>query len=153
MITIKTGKILESDAKIICFQANCQGVMDYGIGKKIKEAYPNVYTHYESEYDDGDLRLGHIVETDTENEKGQTIVALCAQDDYGSEVRHTNYVAFQKCLDNLMMLAYTYEDKPVIAMPYKIGCDKDGGGSWKIINEMISENLKDFEVELWKYDG
>lgn len=39
-VVIKEGNVFDSDAKIICHQVNCQGVMGSGVAKEVRERYP-----------------------------------------------------------------------------------------------------------------
>lgn len=45
-VVIKEGNVFDSDAKIICHQVNCQGVMGSGVAKEVRERYPKVYEEY-----------------------------------------------------------------------------------------------------------
>lgn len=45
-VVIKEGNVFDSDAKIICHQVNCQGVMGSGVAKEVRERYPKVYEQY-----------------------------------------------------------------------------------------------------------
>ena len=47
MVCIVTGNILEADDRnIIIQQVNCQGAMNSGIAKQIRDRYPDVFTVY-----------------------------------------------------------------------------------------------------------
>ncbi len=155
MLIHKEGNLFDSTADILCHQCNCQGKMNSGIAKEVRTRYPNVFESYFNDYENGDLRLGYVNFTEVENKDGkkQVIASMCAQDKYGYDGgQYTDYIAFQKCLDNIMMYAYAYDKNPVIAFPNQIGCVR-GGGNWKVIKEMIAANLKDFDVEIWRLDN
>lgn len=38
-----------------------------------------------------------------------------------------------------------------VALPYKIGCGR-GGADWEVVYKIIEEELKDYDVELWRFD-
>ena len=40
------GNLLDSDATVICHQVNCQGKMNSGVAKAIRNKYPRVYEEY-----------------------------------------------------------------------------------------------------------
>lgn len=145
-ITVCNGSLLESSADILCYLACTTGEAHSGIARSVRKQYPKVFESYRNDYENGDLRLGHVNFQSSEN--NQIIASMVALGDpaYGT----TDYIAFQKCLDNVMMEAYTLPHKAVIAFPYKIGCGRDGGANWTVIDEMIKQNLKDFDVEYWK---
>ena len=47
MVRIVTGNILEADDRnIIIQQVNCQGVMNSGIARQIRNKYPGVFDSY-----------------------------------------------------------------------------------------------------------
>ena len=48
MIYWKKGNLLESDCDYICQQVNCQGKMNSGIAKQIREKWPVVYQNYKA---------------------------------------------------------------------------------------------------------
>ena len=51
MIYWKKGNLLESDCDYICQQVNCQGKMNSGIAKQIREKWPVVYQNYKAKYE------------------------------------------------------------------------------------------------------
>jgi O-acetyl-ADP-ribose deacetylase (regulator of RNase III) len=65
MIYWKKGNLLESDCDYICQQVNCQGKMNSGIARQIREKWPVVYQNYmtkcsQSKYIRPELLLGDI---------------------------------------------------------------------------------------------
>ena len=38
-----------------------------------------------------------------------------------------------------------------VALPYKIGCGR-GGADWEVVYKIIEEELKDYDVELWRFN-
>ena len=60
MVTFHNGNILDSGAAIICHQVNCQGKMNSGVAKAIREKWPEVYTRYRTKYECEVDLLGQI---------------------------------------------------------------------------------------------
>jgi O-acetyl-ADP-ribose deacetylase (regulator of RNase III) len=163
MVTFHNGNILDSGAEIICHQVNCQGKMNSGVAKAIREKWPKVYTEYRSlaknlsseEFCDEDLSwtymLGHIQSVLIPKDKGfQIVVNMFAQNGYGYDgKRYTSYDAFWSCLGEIKKYI-----KPGlrIAFPARIGCVR-GGANWNVIFTMIEEVLgADYNVEIWDFD-
>ena len=62
MIHYVQGDITKSDCDIICHQVNCQGVMNSGVAKAIREKWPEVYDNYKRWCDREEYKedlLGH----------------------------------------------------------------------------------------------
>lgn len=136
--------LITSDADYICHQVNCQGKMNSGVAKAIRERWPIVYTTYWNTYLSGSNLLGKILLVDiNENEphtwpKQPTIINMFSQEFYGyDEKRYTSYDAFVDCLQKIKAIV---PKGSKIAFPYKIGCVR-GGANWNIILTMISETL------------
>lgn len=60
MVTFHNGNILDSGAAVICHQVNCQGKMNSGVAKAIREKWPEVYTRYRTKYECEVDLLGQI---------------------------------------------------------------------------------------------
>lgn len=149
MITVKHGNLFGTDAKYICHQVNCQGVMGSGVAKQVRERYPEVYDAYRDRcFSGGYLVTWNIGTTQfVECHDGKTIVNMFAQIDYGKTSRHTDYFAFAECLTDIINNIPVGE---TVAMPYKIGCGL-GGGDWDVIYSMIESALGgSYNVELWQ---
>ena len=150
MITYVKGDLLETNCDFICHQVNCQGVMNSGIAKQIREKWPEVYTQYLKKYvnADGysDKLLGEIQHVPVSNLK--TVINMFAQENYGYDGhRYTSYDAFWCCVNRI---AITVPKGSSIAFPYRIGCCR-GGANWTIIKAMIEEVLeKDYDVYIYE---
>ena len=86
-VVIKEGNVFDSDAKIICHQVNCQGVMGSGVAKEVRERYPKVYEEYhtycESNKDCPERMLG-VAQMVPVDEKGSRWIVNCfGQNGYG----------------------------------------------------------------------
>lgn len=144
MIRFENISLLEADVDYICHQVNCQGKMNSGVAKAIRERWPIVYTTYWNTFLSESNLLGKILLVDI-NEyeprtwpKQPTIINMFSQEFYGYDgKRYTSYDAFDNCLQKIKE---TVPKGSKIAFPYKIGCDR-GGANWNIVLTMISEAL------------
>lgn len=161
--------IFESRADYICHQVNCQGKMNSGIAKAIRERWPEVYKNYQDWYISYEAwgyahtnenvealiisaMLGKIQIVLANPKESCYVINMAAQGYYGYDgCRYTSYDAFWNCL-NEIKLAVPEGSK--IAFPYKIGCVR-GGANWNIIYKMIEEVFADFdgEVLICEYNG
>lgn len=145
MIRYVKGDLLETDCDIICHQVNCQGKMNSGVAKAIREKWPVVYENYRIKYEEcvwckrsplGDIQ---IVLVDT----NQTVVNLFSQENFGYDgKRYTSYDAFWNCLN---LLKQSTLPEQTIAFPWRIGCVR-GGANWAVIRTMIEEVLNDRDI-------
>lgn len=153
MMHFKKMNLLEADVDYICHQVNCQGKMNSGVAKAIRDRWPIVYTTYMELYNSVPRRmqlLGTILTVDLADYKPQTwpenpvVINMFAQEHYGYDgQRYTSYDAFDSCLQKIKEVV---PKGSKIAFPYKIGCDR-GGGKWNIIFGLISNALsEDYDV-------
>ena len=148
--------IFESGADIICHQVNCQGVMNSGIAKQVKNKYPKVYKEYKKLYneakEDKEPLLGCVQAVRINDDNPfKYIVNIFSQDNYGYDNKcYTNYEILKQ---SFTVIKEWFEDR-VIAIPYKIGCIR-GGGDWNIVYKMIEEvfNNSDCKVLICEYNG
>lgn len=156
MVNYVKGDLLDSNCDYICHQVNCQGVMNSGIARQIRERWPWVFASYRAYYErcknKGDSPLGTVwgVAIDHDNRNRQWVVNMFSQDDFGYYThRFTSYDAFAKCLEH--MRDNLPKDK-TIGFPKNIGCGL-GGGNWKIISALIEEILgKDYDVYIYELE-
>ena len=144
MIRFENISLLEADVDYICHQVNCQGKMNSGVAKAIRERWPIVYTTYWNTFLSESNLLGKILLVDINEYEPRTwpkqpaIINMFSQEFYGYDgKRYTSYDAFWSCLEHIKE-AIPKGSK--IAFPYKIGCDR-GGANWNVILSMISETL------------
>lgn len=153
---IVCGDLTEANADLICHQVNCQGAMNSGVAKSIRNKYPKVYQEYINyvksyENNKRDL-LGkiQIVNLDKNN-----IVNIFAQYNYGySGNCYTSYDAFNNAILSLKNeITSIYKGKEItVAFPYKIGCVR-GGANWNIISSIIQTHLGTCcNIEYYKLD-
>lgn len=166
MVTFHNGNILDSGADIICHQVNCQGKMNSGVAKAIRNKWPKVYTEYkakcdyeeatvndlygqyENPIDWSECLLGDIQVVLVDENKA--VINMFAQQYYGyDQKRYTSYDAFWYCLGRIKRII---NPEKTIAFPARIGCVR-GGANWNVILTMIEEVLgADYNVEIWDYD-
>lgn len=163
MIKIIDGDLLTSGAYIICHQVNCQGKMNSGVAKQIREKWPEVFTIYRQFVNDttqlhgSEKLLGEcqIVQTLDCN----YVVNLFGQNNFGYDnEQYTDMDALKECLLKLRdFLNYLIQEKSIskeeirIAMPWKIGCVR-GGANWTDVYSMIHFIFEDYNVEFWRLD-
>jgi O-acetyl-ADP-ribose deacetylase (regulator of RNase III) len=146
-------KIIQKDITtvergIIVSQVNCQGAMNSGLAKTIREKWPKVYDSYvefiRSYKFHGNLfwttseMLGEINLVDVE--PNIYVANLFGQDRYGYDgKRYTRYGAIETGLENLLKNIDTFdlETLPVF-FPFRFGSDR-GGANWEIIKLMVEE--------------
>ncbi len=153
MIRFENMSLLEADVDYICHQVNCQGKMNSGVAKAIRERWPIVYTTYLEAWQSAPRRLqllGTILSVDINNYEPKTwpkspiVINMFAQEHYGYDgKRYTSYDAFWSCLGHIKE---TVPKGSKIAFPYKIGCDR-GGANWEVIYMMIVTALgSDYDI-------
>ena len=173
MITHKIGDLLESNCDYICHQVNCQGKMNSGIAKQIREKWPIVYKNYMEKYDTvsdlviktyggyecgpdvseillGDIQIVGLWDNYHTTNFHQSVINMFAQQHYGHDGRrYTSYDAFWSCLGKIKDIV---PKGSKIGFPGFIGCVR-GGANWNVIYEMINEVLgKDYEVYIYFID-
>lgn len=147
------GNLLDSNAECIIHQVNCQGAMNSGVAKAIREKWPIVFERYRGYYDvmryGKEPLLGQTLGVKVN--ESQMVFNMFAQDSYGYDgKRYTSYDAIDKCLVTVADYCRK-EGKKSMALPYHMSCDR-GGANWNIILEMIKEHFADLDItiEIWK---
>lgn len=150
------GDLLKSDCDFICHQVNCQGKMNSGIAKQIREKWPIVYHSYLTKCNTvqtypsvllGDIQIIGLYDDFLAPEFRQYVINLFAQNNYGHDgKRYTSYDAFWNCLN--LIKRHTPKGSR-IGFPKGIGCGL-GGANWQVIETMIYAALgKDFDVYIY----
>ena len=149
-INTKHGNLLTSVTSgpaIIVHGCNAQGSMGAGFAKQVREIYPNAYKVYKNQ---NKINLGTCTFAKLEECSGLVIANAVTQEYYGREKnkRYTDYSAVKSCFKEIAKYASTNQIKE-IHFP-KIGAVL-GGGDWKIISEIIDQQLCDttFVKTLW----
>ena len=145
--------IFESGADVILHQVNCQGEMNSGIAKQVKEKYPEVYNAYkklcDEHKDNPSEMLGSILGITTEI---GYIVNIFAQENFGYDGKcYTDYDALKMCL---LMLVSCTPPFGTVAIPYLMGCYR-GGGDWNTVYQIIKDVFKNesCDVLICEYNG
>ncbi len=132
--------ILTVESGIICQSVNCQGKMNSGLAKQIREKWPIVYDDYIEQWEA--LRtipfklLGSVGVIGIKETNYQIKVAnIFGQLFYGYDgQRYTDYCALDKAFYNLNNDVWKNEQ---FYFPFNFGCDR-GGADWNIVSRMIS---------------
>lgn len=127
--------ILTVDSGIICQQVNCQGKMNSGLAKSIREKWPNVYSEYLSfcKSDWGFDLLGKFQKIKVSNDL--FVGNIFGQYNFGYDnQRYTDYcalnISFQELYNNSGF------HKLQVYFPMDFACCR-GGGDWRIVSAMI----------------
>lgn len=149
MVKVVYGNLLNATEDVICHQVNCQGKMNSGVAKAIREKWPEVFTGYTAHIDMCfGTPLGGICSVPI-NGGHQEVVNMFAQFSYGYDgKRYTSYDAFYNCLQ---AIERAIPKDMSIAFPFKIGCDR-GGADWEVIYAMIQTVLGGREVTIYKLE-
>lgn len=149
------GNLLDADTRYICHQVNCQGKMNSGVAKAIRDKWPGVYETYKTYTEPfirvnnnlGLLGLCQYVDVDISE---KTVINMFAQCGYGYDgKRYTSYDAFWTCLGNIQKHV---PKGSTIAFPDHIGCCR-GGADWEVIRKMIEVVLGwDYKVYIYKLE-
>ncbi len=140
--------ILTVESGIICQQVNCQGKMNSGLAKSIREKWPIVYDDYMVSYGTRkdakfDL-LGHI----KISKVGYNlwVANIFGQLNFGYDgMRYTDYAALNKGfkrLEDKIDMAELEGKETQVYFPFNFGCDR-GGADWEIVSEMIDYYFPD----------
>ena len=134
------GNILKDDYNIICYQANCKGIMKSGIAQDIALKYPNVSSR-NNDYCRLNEPLGTILPVTVG--KNKICVSLYGQLDYGyGRTCRTDFTALQSALNELAdrLNHSIIPEAAKIAFPNRMGCGL-GSGEWQKVIQM----LRDFD--------
>ena len=160
------GEIVQKQKELkldyICHQVNCQGKMNSGVAKAIREAYPEVYVNYKFKCDQaavsgekrfllGTIQMVPLYDDYYVTDYHPQVCNFFSQFDYGYDgKRYTSYDAFWNCLHLFKQIVPAGAS---VGFPARIGCDR-GGANWAVILQMISEVLgKDYNIYIIDYDG
>lgn len=140
--------LLEGEVDALMHCCNCQGKMNSGIAKQIRNTFPRVYDYYMEHSSDLELGEVQVINVGSLCKRDNSfVVNLLGQEYYGYDnKRYVNYGALSHSIyQGLLCLlkSVTCEDMPLkIAIPYKMGCDR-AGGDWAIVSEMVEYFCKE----------
>lgn len=148
-IIYKTGDVVEAfkngEIDVLVHGVNCQGKMNSGIAKQIRNEFFTVFTDYASYCHgmDSEELLGdiHYVRNVL---PGRHIFNAFTQEEYGYDGdRFCSYDA----IDRIMRIISTDGIEGKIAMP-KIGAGL-GGGDWNVIEAIINGRFSDRDIYVY----
>lgn len=152
------GNLLHVTEGVIAHGCNCRGVMGSGVARAIKETYPSVYRDYLDLYQSitpkellGKVQFCSLPETFLYNDL--FVANMFTQLSYGMdpEERYVSYDAIDSCFKILVEAlnnGWALGTDTVIHIP-KIGAGL-GNGNWNIIEKIILEATKDYQVIVWE---
>ena len=146
------GNLLDTDAELILHQVNCQGKMNSGVAKAIREKWPVVFDEYCKLCSSPFLKLGMCQPVSISDT--QKVINMFSQDKYGYDGEmYTSYDAVNKCFKNTKGYMQSNGFKR-IAIPYKM-CSCRGGANWDVIMALLKANFEDSDItiEIWKLDN
>lgn len=154
-IVIKEGDFTTTQAQMIIHQVNCQGVMNSGAAKCVRDKYPVVFEEYhklyEKNYTVKHLLLGkaQIVKIND----NQYAVNVFGQFNYGYDGKmYTSYDALDQAFKYIAKYIKEHNEIKSIAFPYMFGCGR-GGANWNVVSALIATIFKDLDItiELWEF--
>ena len=153
MVNYFHGDLFQSDCNVVCHQCNCRGAYNAGIAKVVRNLYPQAYMVFMRRYRTGNSKLGEIdvVPCAWIVGKMRYVINMYSQDTFAERhKRHTDYNAFQECLNKIKYFANNHPGVK-IGFPTKIGCGL-AGGDWDIVRKMIDNTFADskYNVEIWE---
>jgi O-acetyl-ADP-ribose deacetylase (regulator of RNase III) len=150
MITEYRNDIFLAPTNIIIHQCNCFCTMGSGIAKTIKERFPEVY-ETDCKTTRGDIsKLGSFNFTKVNAEDNPKLKYICnfyGQFKYGRDKRYTSYDAVTEAFSAINEAASSRAKIPVLAVPYKMGCN-NAGGSWRIVETILHDIFDESPVNL-----
>ncbi|TLS38145.1 hypothetical protein [Pseudalkalibacillus caeni] len=138
MIRIKKGDIFKSDCSVIAHQCDCFNSMEEGLGKRVKQMYPEAAKADEEFPFPPKKRLGKCSFAVSGDHK-RVIANLYGQ--YRPQGLQTNYPAWLKSFEKMIKELTPMEDK---GFPVSIACgiDKDDFENVKKSLEKLSKKYK-----------
>lgn len=152
-IKIINGNLLDSTADVILHQVNCQGKMNSGVAKAIREKWPEVFIKYSEFCSSGNAKLGKCLPVKISDKR--VVVNMFSQENYGYDKKlYTSYDAVNTCLANLKNYMVINGFKS-LSLPYNMCCCR-GGGDWDVIMALLNANFRnsnDISIEIYRLDN
>ena len=156
-----TGDLLSHPGPI-AHGVNCQGKMNSGVARAIRNKYPKVFTAYLDFISDlreldnkfkplrfSPLGFTNPVYVFRDEVPEKMVLNLFTQDRYGNDGKqYVDYEAVRKCFANIHNGKGLFRSHEVLGIP-KIGAGL-GGGDWNIIEQIINDATPDLEI--WVYE-
>lgn len=136
----------QGNVQCIAHQANCFTTMGSGVALAIKNAFPEAYEADCKTVKGDEKKLGGFTMAATVN---GYIFNLYGQYNYGKDGKtYTNYTALESAFRNMAHKLRGIGFTGTIGLP-KIGAGT-GGGKWEVIEQIIREELKGWEVRIYE---
>ena len=130
----------------IAHSCNCFNTMGSGVALAIKNAFPEAYEADCKTVKGDEKKLGGFTMAATVN---GYVFNLYGQYNYGKDGKtYTNYDALESAFRNMAHKLRGIGFTGTIGLP-KIGAGT-GGGKWEVIEEIIREELKGWEVKIYE---
>lgn len=149
MIQTKYGDLLESKG-MICHGCNSRGVMGSGVALQIRNKWPHVYEEYRNaliSYQNLGLDpMGKVIMVGVGSDA--VVANIITQRNYGRD-KNKVYVDYDAVIKGFKTLNHHLKARPLTVNFPLIGCGL-AGGDWRIISDIIDEELDDkLEKILW----
>lgn len=156
MIEVRKGNVVDAllnkEVDFIMHVVNCQGKMNSGVAKEIRNRMPQAYSaymeHHNSMNSTTNIELGSC-------SSAGGVYNLNAQEYYGyNGKRYLDYGALAKsfnfaCTEIHHRECGVFRDKLIVGIPFKMGSDR-AGGDWDIVCEILDQ-LKSGNMEIIAY--
>jgi len=148
-----TGDIRDSKSPLIIQQVNCQGAMNSGLAKNIRDKWPIVYDNYYQFVRSRTIKSALLGECQfVDVSETQKVVNVFGQLYYGYDgKKYTSYDAIDSAFKKLANYVSTNNIRS-IAIPYNFGSGR-GGADWNVVKEIIVSAFKDtyVTIEIWNF--
>lgn len=136
----------QGSVQCIAHQSNCFNTMGSGVALAIKNAFPEAYEADRKTIKGDEKKLGGFTMAATVD---GYIFNLYGQYNYGKDGKvYTKYAALESAFRNMAHTLRGIGFTGTIGLP-KIGAGT-GGGKWEVIEEIIREELKGWEVKIYE---
>lgn len=154
IIVYRQGDFTTTKGQMMIHQVNCQGAMNSGAAKSVRDKYPIVFDEYRKLWGQTmtDYELLGKAQIVRINEK-QYAVNIFGQLNYGYDgKKYTSYDALDTAFKYLANYIKNHEEIKVIAFPFMFGCGR-GGANWDVVLTMIKTIFEDLDItiEFWKF--
>lgn len=148
------GDFTTTKGQMMIHQVNCQGAMNSGAAKCVRDKFPVVFDEYRKLWDTATsdeslLGKSQIVKIND----SQYAVNVFGQLYYGYDgKKYTSYDALDMAFKYLADYISKHPEIKVIAFPFMFGCGR-GGANWDVVLTMIKTIFNDLNItiEFWEY--
>ena len=143
---------IAGEVNIIGHQCNCFCTMRSGVAAEIAKLFPGAKEADDATLSGDPLKLGTVTVGKGKNCFGKPfdIYNIYGQYRYGTDKQYTDYAALRRALKSMAFRLYPYRDTVKLGLS-KIGANR-GGGDWNVIEQIIQQELKSFNVTVYVLD-